>query len=142
INDRDRWNNTKMVQNFKDYECRIEQLKFKSVHDNFKLIEQLNISCFVPAEVPVEVDGVVDNQKDSVFTKSELEYLKKKNVFPNNENKIEGSKVFDIYLDIVKNKAGLIEQKISEKTLQGIMSKFTFSLLATTEIKNQIARFS
>ena len=50
--------------------------------------------------------------------------------------------MFDIYLDFIQNKREYIIQKIGEKSLQGIMSKFIFSLFATEKIKLQIIHFS
>ncbi|WP_170845805.1 CRISPR-associated helicase Cas3' [Parapedobacter composti] len=142
INDRNEWNTKKMAVGFSEYENKIKALKFQSVHDDFKLIEQNNISSFVPVNIPVEVDGVVDGQKEKIFSKMELDFLSQNHVFPNKYNEISGEKVFDIYLDLIHNRREFIQQKTYEKILQGIMSKYIFSLFASNKIEDQIVHFS
>lgn len=142
LNNRNEWNDKTMVENFSDYESKIKSLKFKSVHEDFKLIEQNNISCFIPLSVPIEVDGIVDGHKDSVFTQSELNFLKQYQVFPIEENEIDGKEVFDIYLKLIHNKQEFTKQKTEEKILQGIMSKFVFSLFANDKIEKQIIHYA
>lgn len=142
LNNRNEWNDKTMVENFSDYENKIKSLKFKSVHEDFKLIEQNNISCFVPLSVPIEVDGIVEGQKDTVFTQSELDFLRLYKVYPNDENEIEGKKVFDVYLSLIHNKQEFTKQKTEEKILQGIMSKYVFSLFASDKIEKQITHYT
>lgn len=142
LNDRNEWNNKEMVAGFSEYEGKIKSLKFQSVYEDFKLIDQNNISCFVPVHIPVEVDGVVDGQKERIFSKMELDFLRQYSVFPNDDNEIEGKGVFDIYLDLINNRKEFIRQKTYEKILQGIMSKYVFSLFASPKIEQQIIHFS
>lgn len=132
-------NHTKQVKFYKD---KIESLKFQSVHFDFKLIDQENISCFIPAAIPTQVEGLKNGTFDAVFSNNELEFLAHYNVFPTQDNKIEGSQVFDLYIDFVQNKREFIIQKIGEKTLQGILSKFIFSLFASPKVENRIILFS
>ncbi|WP_259015204.1 CRISPR-associated helicase Cas3' [Emticicia fluvialis] len=126
----------------KHYQPKIKNLKFQSVHNDFKLIEQENISCFVPVSIPIYVQGVTPSANDSVFSKGELEFLEENSVIPTANMEIDGEEVFDLYLSIIKNKKEFIQQKIAEKTLQGIMSKFIFSLFASKNIENQIVHYS
>lgn len=142
LNDRNEWNKKLMAVNFTDYENKIKALKFQSVHEDFKLIDQNNISCFVPVSIPIEVDGVVNGEKERIFSNLELSFLNKCGVSANQENAIEGDKVFDIYLNLIHNKTEFIKQKTFEKILQGIMSKFIFSLFANPKIETQIVHFS
>lgn len=142
LNDRNEWNKKEMVENFDDYEMKIKSLKFQSVHETFKLIDQNNVSCFVPLNVPIEIDGVIDEKKEMVFTEAELDFLSQYQVVPDGHNEIEGEKVFDIYLNLIKNKEDFIKQKTEEKTLQGIMSKFIFSLFANENVKIKLIEFS
>lgn len=135
----DRQNNQGLL---KFYRSNIEKLKFQSTHETFKLIDKENISCFIPMEIPVRVVGIKSDSYDEIFNKNELAFLAQNKVFPNQHNKIEGSQVFDIYLGFIQNKREYIIQKIGEKTLQGIMSKFIFSLFATEKIIEQIIHFS
>ena len=126
----------------KYYKGKIEKLHFKSVHWDFKLIDQENISCFIPLEIPIMVDGIYKDHKDHIFSENELDFLKKNGVYPTANEKIKGRDVFDMYLDYIKNKREFVEQKIGEKTLQGILSKFIFSLFASSKVENQIVHFS
>ncbi|MEZ4968878.1 MAG: CRISPR-associated helicase Cas3' [Flavobacteriaceae bacterium] len=142
LNDRNAWNEKTMVENFTDYENHIKHLRYHSVHDSFKLIKENNISCFVPIDVPIEVDDVIEGQKDAVFTKTELAFLVHHRVFPNDENQIEGKEVFNIYLNLIKNKQEFVKQKTDERILQGIMSKYIFQLFANPKIEKQIIIFS
>lgn len=144
----DFWGNSDLIsqenhnKQLKFYKSKVEQLKFKSVHWDFKLIDQENISCFIPLAIPITVEGIKSGVSDPVFSKNELNFLAQNHIFPNQNNAIEGSEVFDLYIDIIKNKRPFVEQKIAEKTLQGIISKFIFSLFASNKIQTQIILFS
>jgi CRISPR-associated endonuclease/helicase Cas3 len=135
----DRQNNRGQL---KYYRLNIEKLRFQSAHFEFKLIEQENISCYIPLALPIKVPGLTDETYDDVFSKNELAFLAHNEVYPNFYNKIEGKEVFDLYLDFIQNKREFAIQKIAEKTLQGIMSKFIFSLFANEKINKQIILFS
>lgn len=147
LNDRNEWNNKEMVVGFQDYEHKINQLKYQSVHEQFKLIDQNNLSCFVPIAVPIKVDGVIEGQVDAVFTSAEVAFLKQHQVYPNANNEIEGAEVFDIYLALIQNnkerkKEDFARSKTDDKILQGIISKYVFSLFATDKIEKQLVVFS
>lgn len=116
----DKWNGTMFSINFGDYEMEMQNLNFQSVHQNFKLIEQENLSIFVPLAISTENNN---------FSKNEIEFLKKAAIFSNAQNEVEGSEVFDLYIALVENKKmDFIDKKIGLKILQGIMSKFIFSV--------------
>lgn len=118
LHDIDKWNKTSMAVGFKDYLSNIETLNFEATHRKFQLIEQKNISVFVPLSIAVEG-----------FSKNELDFLEKTGIKPNQENKMEGEAVFDLYIQLIENKnPDFITQKINLKTLQGILSKFVFSI--------------
>lgn len=142
LNNRNEWNEKEMVENFSDYESKIKSLKFKSVHEDFTLIEHNNLSCFMPLSIPIVINESMDGEEDYIFTKSELEFLSLYQVLPNSENEIEGKEVFDVYLRLIHNKQEFTKQKTEEKILQGIMSKFVFSLFASPKIEQQIIHFS
>ncbi len=143
----DYWNQSDKISNqnhsnqLKYYKTKVERLQFKSIHWNFKLIDQENISCFIPLEVPLTVDGLNDNF-ESIFSKNELDFLAQYDVIPTKNNTIKGSEVFDLYINIIQNKKEFIQQKVAEKTLQGIMSKFIFSLFASKKMESKIIEFS
>ncbi len=118
LKDIDKWNETPMAVGFQDYLSNITNLNFQDTNKKFQLIEQKNISVFVPLLVPADT-----------FSKSELKFLETANILPNAECKIEGSKVFDLYINLIENKSpDFIKQKVGLKTLQGIIAKFVFSI--------------
>ncbi|MCC5943859.1 MAG: CRISPR-associated helicase Cas3' [Bernardetiaceae bacterium] len=112
------WNRTEMAIGFEDYLSELQRLNFKSVHDKFRLIEQKNLSVFVPLAI-----------HSNSFSTNEKEFLKIAKIHPNDTDKFEGSEIFDLYIDLIENKkADFIAQKVSMKTLQGIISKYVFSI--------------
>jgi CRISPR-associated endonuclease/helicase Cas3 len=142
MNDKNDWNLKTMAVGFSEYESKINNLRFQSVQEDFKLIDQNNISCFIPLAIPVIVKGATDNFFEKTFSDGELEFLKSYNIFPNAVEKIEGILVFDLYLKLIENKQDFMQKKIDNKKLQGIMSKFIFSLFASPKIEKQLIHFS
>ncbi len=143
----DYWNLSDKISNqnhsnqLKYYKSKIEKLQFKSAHWDFKLIDQKNISCFIPLEVPLTINGINENF-ESIFSKNELLFLSQHEIVPTQNNTINGEDVFDLYINIIQNKREFTKQKIAEKTLQGIMSKFIFSLFASKKMELNIIDFS
>lgn len=143
LNGIEKWNDTAFAINFSEYRDNFKYLNFKEINQKFKLIEQDNLSVFVPLPVPIEVDGISPNSKDKIFSDNELSFLAKAGIYPNNSCKIEGSQVFDLYLDLIHNKRpDFIEQVVSMRTLQGIMSKFIFSVFSNDKVKKKFETFS
>ncbi|MDO5523933.1 MAG: CRISPR-associated helicase Cas3', partial [Bacteroidia bacterium] len=121
LSDKNTWNFTEMADGFNQYVLKIENLLFRSVNEDFRLIEQANISCFVPLAVPIAVNGTSDGSVEKIFSDDDLLFLAQNNVYPNEKEQIEGSDVFDLYLSFIHNKTDFTSQKIREKKLQGIM---------------------
>ncbi len=142
INDRNEWNLTDMAVGFEEYKQKIENLQFQSVNKDFQLIEHENISCFIPLHMPVSVSGIVDSSRERVFSENDLKFLNQNDIIPNSEDEISGGEVFTLYINIIENKVDFSEQKMKEKVLQGIMSKFVFSLFASPTVEKQIILFS
>lgn len=142
LDERNEWNFKDMAVGFSEYEQKVKSLRFKSINQDFQLIEQKNITCFIPLNVPISVNGAVDGLCESIFTDNDLMFLKQYNITPTVNNEIEGEKVFDLYTNFVNNKIEFVAQRIKEKTLQGIMSKYTFSLFASLQIEQRIICFS
>lgn len=142
--DKNEWNKKEMSIGFSEYEDKIKKLRYQSVDLDFQLIdmEQKNISVFVPMQIPISVEGVIDEVTDWVFSKSELSFLAKNGIYPTLENKIDGVEVFDLYINLITNKREFIVQKIAEKTLQGIMSKFVFSIFASKKVEIHVIHFA
>ena len=135
IDNKNKWNNTPLTVSFSRYEQLLKQLRFERVHTEFQLIESKNISCFLPVDLPIKVG------EHNFFSKIEIDFLAAHQIYPNGESKIEGEKVFDIYLDFVYNKVDFISQKIREKVLQSILSKYVVSLFASSKVEQNIIHF-
>ncbi|MFT4202405.1 MAG: CRISPR-associated helicase Cas3' [Chitinophagaceae bacterium] len=139
---RNKWNSMEMVENFSEYENAIHQLKFKSVHEKFKLIEQKNISCFIPLNVPVSVKSAQAGKPDEIFTASELDFLAQNGIYPNEKQEISGEQVFDLYLDSIHDKVEFTQQQIRKKVLQSLLSKYVFSIFANKKMECKLVAFS
>jgi len=143
LNERNNWNFKEMAIGFFDYEQKINKLKFESVNKDFQLIEQSNISCFIPLEIPIWVNGVTDNTSEQIFSDNDLTFLKENGIEPIDNKEISGKEVFNLYIEIINNKnINYFERKLKVKTLYGIMSKFVFSLFASPKIEKRITFFS
>lgn len=138
---RNDWNSKEMVENFSDYESSIQKLKFEKVHKDFQLIGQKNLSCFIPMNIPITVQSAVDENKEQIFSSSELLFLKDNGVFPNERDEISGEEIFGIYLQSIRNKIDFTQLQIRRKALQSIMSKYVFSIFASPKIENELVHF-
>jgi CRISPR-associated endonuclease/helicase Cas3 len=129
---------------FSEYEAKIHQLKFQSAHFDFKLInnEQQNLSVFIPLDIPVVVDGVSANDKESIFSPNELGFLQRHGVLPDMKGAISGSNVFDVYLSLRRPNQDFTGKKIDERVMQGILSKFMIQLIGSDKVKNHLIHFS
>jgi CRISPR-associated endonuclease/helicase Cas3 len=139
--ERNKWNNLEMAENFKDYEAAIRKLKFEKVHKDFQLIEQKNLSCFIPLNIPISIESSVEGTREQIFSSTELLFLKENDVFPNVQGEISGEKVFEIYLHSIHNKIDFTKQQIRKKVLQSIMGKYVFSIFASSNIEKELIHF-
>lgn len=122
-----------------DYINHVHSQRFKSVDEEFKLIVQDNISCFIPLEVPTHITGIHDEEV-MVFTIQELDYLNKMGV--NTEATISGEAIFDLYVSIIENNQSFIDKKIELKQIQPILSRFVISMYASKKLKTALVQFS
>lgn len=114
------------TDNLPAYLKLIKNLNLKSVNNDFKLINNnvQTTSIFVPIEVPVNIP----NSKEPNFTRKELEFLKEKGKY-NDEESVSGENVWRLYCNIIENKeADFTKQKIENIIMQGLISKFSFSV--------------
>lgn len=137
---------------FKDslysYEENIHKLRYKIVDSEFKIIDQDTESVFVPLLIHVFVDGIEEGKQEQVFSDNELSFLQRFNVLPINDC-IDGSEVWQVYEQLIHNeiskrKAGEffdVASKLSFKILQGILSKFSFSLLGVSKDYQELQIF-
>lgn len=130
----DKRNRSEMVENFsKDYLGLIQQLDFPEADKKFPIIDQETISVFVPVSLPVFIENE-EGKQEQFFTDLELNFLKKAAIWEEESPDVDGERVWRVYRQISLNKektTDYIGSKIEQKTLQGILSKFTFSLFGS-----------
>jgi CRISPR-associated endonuclease/helicase Cas3 len=123
-------NNSNYIENFYDYYSLVKQLDFVKADESFKLIDQQSISVFVPLKLPIQIENE-NGKTENFFTQNEEKFLQKLKIWLPGDQFIDGSSVWSHYRASVLNKdktADYVISKIEQKTLQGILSKFTFSL--------------
>lgn len=139
----DKINEGNWADNFTNgYEPAVKKLRFEEVDSGFKIISQQNESVFVPLAIPIRVDGSEDEKMELVFSEHELGFLNSFKISPTAKEEIEGKEVWELYRNLVfrqikaKNERKGFDLKAENqlRTLQGIMSKFTFSLFAHSKI--------
>ncbi len=139
----DKINEGNWADNFTNgYEPAVKKLRFEEVDSGFKIISQQNESVFVPLAIPIRVDSSEDGKMELVFSEHELGFLNSFEILPTAKEEIEGKEVWELYRNLVfrqikaKNERKGFDLKAENqlRTLQGIMSKFTFSLFAHSKI--------
>lgn len=136
------WNSEPMAKGFNAYLEHFERLEFAKVHTEFKLIEQDNLSVFVPLTLPVQVDGVKLDEKDEIFSAQDLAFLKENGIKPTDEG-VNGAAVFDLYVSMVENREGdFVTRAVNFKRLQSIMSRFVFSVFANKKMEQRLYEFA
>lgn len=132
-------NETELISNFTDYEKYVRKLQFSSVHEKFKLIEQQNITCFIPVDICLNSKDKTDTP---ILTHAQLRFLEINGIVPDETGSISGEQVFDLYLEFIQNKEEIMQQQIRVKQLQSVMSMFTISLFSTVNMMEKLAVFS
>lgn len=147
----DKSNTQTYLKGFLDYKEYLRFLDFREASKNFKLIDQENISVFVPIAIPVAVEGVKEGDFASIFSEEELHFLQQFDIYPQEYpfekgafNAIDGQEVFALYERWVRREIALpkdfVLEKIMAKRLKGVLSKFVFSIYAfskTTDFLKQ-----
>ncbi len=135
-------NRSEMVENFEtDYFKLIQKLDFPEVDAKFKIIENQTLSVFVPVFLPLEIENE-KGEKEAFFNKFELEFLKKSKVWNPGEPEVNGEGVWKIYRETIENpQSDFIAKKIAHKVLQGILSKFTFSLFDGRNTRTELLSY-
>ncbi|WP_338813361.1 CRISPR-associated helicase Cas3' [Bernardetia sp. Wsw4-3y2] len=133
-------NEDTMTVNFSNYKNHFQNLEFTSAHRNFQLIEQKNLSIFVPIPIPIKVENEKGEKLDEVFSKEELNFLEKAGKYSFDDDEVKGEEVFELYIDLIKNRnKDFLKQKSDFKILQGVMSKFIFSLFGSSKNENKVS---
>ena len=116
----------------------IKNLNFDSVNKEFQLISNSiqTTSIFVPIKVPVNIP----NSEELNFTTEELKFLKEKDKY-NNGDFVFGESVWELYCDNIENKdADFTKQKKQKIIMQGLISKFSFSVSTYSKATQNILR--
>ncbi|MDQ1089909.1 CRISPR-associated helicase Cas3' [Siphonobacter sp. SORGH_AS_1065] len=130
------------IENFSTkYLPDVQQLDYESVHKNFQLIEQKNLSIFVPLPLPILIEGEKAGTIEEVFSKVELDFLEKYQCYWQGDKVVDGKKVWTLYRQLNDLKQGITESQVTKKIMQGILSKFTFSIFYTDTIKRNFTEF-
>jgi CRISPR-associated endonuclease/helicase Cas3 len=139
----DKDNSRQFVEGFKTkYVPAIRKLDYPTVHKDFKLIDQETLSVFVPVRLPLEIINE-SGQLEVFFSITELQFLENGNAFSVKNKEVDGEKVWRLYLDMFKRKnTDFIRKKVGQKTMQGILSKFTFSLFSSPQNRERLVFFS
>ncbi|MCW5921200.1 MAG: CRISPR-associated helicase Cas3' [Saprospiraceae bacterium] len=123
-------NQSQLKENFQDdYLPLLQKLDFPAAHEKFKLIDQPTLSVFVPLALPLTIENEKGEQ-EGFFSENELQFLEKSKIWSRDDVEIDGTAVWQFYRKLCGNKekpADFVASKIEQKTLQGILSKFTFS---------------
>jgi CRISPR-associated endonuclease/helicase Cas3 len=114
--------------NVKNYKKAFERIDFKSIRDEFKLIEDETQSVFVPLDIPIED---FDSEIIEVATLFKIPISKV----------ISGKDVFEKYISIITNQENeFIRKAVDTKKLYGLLSKFMFSVYKNAA--NQLKEYS
>jgi CRISPR-associated endonuclease/helicase Cas3 len=137
MDDRNKLNKSNDYINLKDYLLSIRKLNFYKVDRDFKIIndEISNISVYIPINITI----YVPNSKEKNFTRAELEFLKRKNMFKDGDKFISGLVIWKLFEKEIKYKdEDFVAQKKRMIVLQGLMSKFSFSINIYSKLLNNI----
>lgn len=122
--------------NLKDYLSSIQKLDFTTVDKDFKLIH--NKISDITIYIPIDLDITIPGSKEKNFAEAELNFLKENNKFHNDDKTISGESIWELYDRAIQyNEEDFIVQKKKMIILQGLMSKFSFSLgVYSNDFKN------
>ena len=109
---------TKTLSEYKGF---LKGFQFSEVNKQFRLIEDNNVSVFVPLPIP-----------QSDFSEEDLNTLNEFEVSANESNEIDGQEVWCKYIELTefaKSKEGdYISKQVDIKKFNGVFSKFIFSV--------------
>ncbi|WP_143959479.1 CRISPR-associated helicase Cas3' [Litoribacter populi] len=118
---------------YKEYrEELIGKLNFPKIDTEFTLINQSNISVFVPLKM------AVTHGSEKVFTPHQLGFLESLGLNPC-EDKLAGKDVFDLYKKLITDSNDtFVGRKRNLKMLQSIMGMYTFSLFSESKVVKEL----
>lgn len=128
----DHLNEMPSVENFKSFRSDVRLLNLKEVDKKFRLIDQENLTVFVPLSVPVRVPAPETDKWEDIFSNRELKFLEAFGVVPQ-DNQINGADIWNLFVQLMRREAEISEREADMKRMQGVLSKFTFSLLSNPQ---------
>ena len=87
-----------MKKGFDDFEDHVKALRFQTIDDEFKIIDQYNESIFVPLSIPVYVPNT--DKKERNFSEKDLEFLAYYDI--NISNQVNGEQIFNLYGQLIR----------------------------------------
>jgi CRISPR-associated endonuclease/helicase Cas3 len=109
------------VKTLSEYKSYLKNFQFSEVNRQFRLIEDANVSVFVPLPIP-----------KSDFSEDDLKTLNAFGINADQNDEIDGEVVWNKYIkltDYVQSIEGdYIAKQVSSKRFNGIFSKFIFSI--------------
>ncbi len=122
--------------NLPNYLKEMKRLNFNSINDDFKLIKTgfETLTLFIPIKIPIKIPDS-DNEN---FSFSEIEFLKDKSKYFG-EYFVDGERIWELYCEIIENEYdNFTEEKRDRIIIQGLVSKFSFSISAHSEELEQL----
>jgi CRISPR-associated endonuclease/helicase Cas3 len=121
----------------------LNQLDFYIADKEFKLIDADNVSIFVPMDLPTQIEAAQAGLMENIFEKSELEFLASNHAYTPGEQFVNGEKVWSVYRNHLRQKKEMdfFEKRVEAKKLQGILSKFTFSIFKSPDTIQKLTPF-
>ena len=114
-------NREQLIRDFSSYLKHLQNLRYKNVHEEFKLIEDTSGSVYIPLDLPKKV-----------FSTTEMKLLLEMEVISATEEVVSGEILFDKYENIVLNRTeNFIMNKDNMVKFQSLISKYTISLYQT-----------
>lgn len=141
IDFKNRRNKDKNFLGIEDYRFAIKHLQFEKIAKEFKIIEQENLSLFIPLKIPVFLSGETGEYEEN-FTKREMSFLEQHQIVPDENNLISGEEIFDLYLSINTSLLPFLEKRITIKQIQSLLSKFTISIFSSKKNEEKFGEFS
>jgi CRISPR-associated endonuclease/helicase Cas3 len=131
------------IENFSTkYLLDVRQLDYEKIHTGFKLVDQRNLSVFVPLLLPIEVEGEAPATHETMFSRTELSFLLYHQCYREGDLEVSGTKVWPLFRQLQEMKQGIVESKVTKKIMQGILAKFTFSIFYNEKLKKKLLEYS
>lgn len=123
-------NSNEFMQNFTDYKDLMKRLDFKKINWDFRIIDQQNVTIYVPIKIPA-----------IHFSEYENEFLGQLGCVQNGDV-VDGEEIWCKYLEIIQSDDfDFIKKKIELKKIYGIMSQFMFSIHIHSNLLKELLRF-